>query len=233
MPRRHPAAFLVATLLLLPACSSGGDDLASETPPATLSAAVSEVAEDGDPTASSTLAPDGSADTAATGEEDALAAEDSAPTVDDESVATAAASRPDEDVVAATDGRLATITMGTQGGLCPEGVCSRHVIVDEADQAWSASTSAGESSEGEVEAAAVDALARLIESHWAALTATPFEGDCPTAHDGQERVLDLAFAPVDGTGDRVSQSTSSCTHAWPADVVAEIDAAWDDAGLPR
>ena len=160
-------------------------------------------------------------------------AADGTPEADHDATATDEATT---DEVTATDGRWAAITMGTQGGLCPEGVCSRHVIVDEAEQTWSASTSAGESSEGEVDAAAVDALARLIESRWEALTATPFEGDCPTAHDGQERVLDVAFAPVDGTGEpgeRVSRSTSSCTHAWPADVIAEIDAAWDDAGLPR
>lgn len=221
MPNRLGSA-LVAATLLLPACSSGATpESRADATPDEVDAAVESASE---------LSLARSDDT--TSEAATEAADDDRPADD----ATAAAASDAHEVVTATDGRWATVTMGNQGGLCPEGVCSRHVIADEADQSWSASTSAGESSAGEVDAATIDALARLIESHWEALTATPFEGDCPTAHDGQERIIDVTFAPVDGSGDpgeRISRTTSSCTHAWPRDVVAEIDTAWDDAGLPR
>jgi hypothetical protein len=86
----------------------------------------------------------------------------------------------------------ALVSVETRGGECPDGTCSTRYEVF-SDGRVVRDDGATDTMDADVAAR----LAELVEAaDWAAITARPFTGECPTAYDGQELVY--TFWPAGG-----------------------------------
>ena len=103
-------------------------------------------------------------------------------------------------------GPLLTVEM--RGGMCQAGACDNTVILDRDGRVHAAAKPPNDL--GRVNNDAMAALIAAIQAtDWAALKSRPFNGECPTAFDGQELIFEFSV----GTG---TQRIASC----------EIDIDW-------
>lgn len=136
----------------------------------------------------------------------------------------------------AVDHRLVLLRTGGRcltedgGGACED------VVTIERD-GWVAGGSTGPTpSAGSIEPATFERLVVLVDEAWDELTIEPFNGTCPTAHDGQEITIELWDLPDDPLADAAVRTTSSCTHDWDRPdarrVIDELRELLDEAGIP-
>lgn len=130
-----------------------------------------------------------------------------------------------------------------EGGLCmtPDGggaVCDWVVTVRD-DGTYSARTQGSEPEEGEVAPGAASRLAAIVDDGWDALTREAFDGTCPIAYDGQERIYRVRRLPTGPGAERADadvRETRSCTHDWDhpeaQGVVRRLERVWEESGLP-
>jgi hypothetical protein len=97
-------------------------------------------------------------------------------------------------------GPLVTIT--TQGGECPEGMCGSTMVIERGGRVHRLAPDAAEL--GTVPPNALSALDSLVRTtNFDAVRARPFTGECPMAYDGQEVIYE--FGAPGGT-----QRVASC-----------------------
>ncbi|MDX1657467.1 MAG: hypothetical protein R3343_01475 [Nitriliruptorales bacterium] len=133
------------------------------------------------------------------------------------------------------DQQAAEIILSRHGGLCPEGACHVEVTANEQQSSWTATGTGTSPAQGSIDPGEVRQLEELILARFDELTEQPFDDDCPTAYDGQELSITVRLIPTGPDAqlrDAQVFDTTSCTHAWPEDVVREIADAWEAVGLP-
>jgi hypothetical protein len=82
------------------------------------------------------------------------------------------------------------VTIETRGGLCAEGPCGTTVILERDGRVHQAAKPPNDlGTVSPVQLAALDSLIRSTDL--AAIRSHPFTGQCPTAYDGQEVVLEF------------------------------------------
>jgi hypothetical protein len=87
-----------------------------------------------------------------------------------------------------TTGMLVTVEL--RGGLCVDGPCDTVVILDQDGRVHAAAKPPNDL--GVVPPAQVDMLEKLIAAaDYGTIKGRPFTGECPTAFDGQEFVIDF------------------------------------------
>lgn len=83
------------------------------------------------------------------------------------------------------------VTMASEGGRCPYGVC-RSDLVLLMDGTYSFTEGKDAAKIGTVDSADLVELTQQIQAmDFAAIKARPFSGDCPTAYDGQEWIFEF------------------------------------------
>ena len=133
---------------------------------------------------------------------------------------------------------------GREGGLCLTddggGALCQLMIVVRDDGTWQATgTEPPTSAEGTVASGAATRLAAVLKTGWEAVTARPFTGTCPSAHDMQEvwyRVRRLPSGPGAELADAVVREVRSCTydleHPDARRVLQQLEELWRELGLP-